>query len=399
MNLSQDDASEEAQKENEDRPEQTNSQLIAQQHIVNVAPVEKNYRFYLVDKNPAFAVEDTAVLQEMKDDAAQAGTLSRNDVVYILGDLKNGWYYVESGTVRGFIRAEKLTDAAATQKLIERYQNHAARVSRLTGTTVSAESYYRCAAATVPVRENAAAMYSLATVYDRVVAKNDAVTKDVTGGLGVHDAMRSDASEVGVLEAGDLAYILSECGDWAYIESGDVRGFVRERYLKTGAEAAAVIQEKGGEDSMSVAEETVSPEDNAAFYYMTSSIKEGTAENPVRKALLQTAESCVGNPYVWGGTSLTNGCDCSGFVQTLYGLYGISLPRVAEQQAGAGTQIPVSEAEPGDLIFFAKNGYVYHVAICSGDNTTIEAYNSQMGIINNTLDTAHAVWAVRVLDS
>lgn len=399
QNLPADDASEEAQEENSDKPEQTNEELMAQQHIVNVAPLEKNYRFYLVDRKPAFALEDTTILQDKADDAAEAGTLKKDAVAFILENLGDGWYYVESGPVRGFVRTESMTDDNASAQIVQNYTAQAEAASAETGTTVDPESYYTYAKQSVSIRDNAAYLHSLATVYDRVVGKTDAVVRNLTGSLTVHSSMSSKADEIGKLDAGDIAYVLSTCGSWDYIESGDVRGFVKARYLYTGDEASALVGQAGGEDAMPTAEETVAPEDNPAFYYTYTSTEEGSAENPIRKAVLETAASCIGNPYVWGGTSLTNGCDCSGFVQTLFGLYGVSLPRTAEAQSVCGTQIPVSEAEAGDLIFFAKDGYVYHVALCTGNNTTIEAYGTAVGIIANTLDTAHAVWAVRVLDN
>ena len=399
QNLPADDASEEAQEENSDKPEQTNEELMAQQHIVNVAPLEKNYRFYLVDRKPAFALEDTTILQDKADDAAEAGTLKKDAVAFILENLGDGWYYVESGPVRGFVRTESMTDDNASAQIVQNYTAQAEAASAETGTTVDPESYYTYAKQSVSIRDNAAYQHSLATVYDRVVGKTDAVVRNLTGSLTVHSSMSSKADEIGKLDAGDIAYVLSTCGSWDYIESGDVRGFVKARYLYTGDEASALVGQAGGEDAMPTAEETVAPEDNPAFYYTYTSTEEGSAENPIRKAVLETAASCIGNPYVWGGTSLTNGCDCSGFVQTLFGLYGVSLPRTAEAQSVCGTQIPVSEAEAGDLIFFAKDGYVYHVALCTGNNTTIEAYGTAVGIIANTLDTAHAVWAVRVLDN
>lgn len=399
QNLPADDASEEAQEENSDKPEQTNEELMAQQHIVNVAPLEKNYRFYLVDRKPAFALEDTTILQDKADDAAEAGTLKKDAVAFILENLGDDWYYVESGPVRGFVRTESMTDDNASAQIVQNYTAQAEAASAETGTTVDPESYYTYAKQSVSIRDNAAYLHSLATVYDRVVGKTDAVVRNLTGNLTVHSSMSSKADEIGKLDAGDIAYVLSTCGSWDYIESGDVRGFVKARYLYTGDEASALVGQAGGEDAMPTAEETVAPEDNPAFYYTYTSTEEGSAENPIRKAVLETAASCIGNPYVWGGTSLTNGCDCSGFVQTLFGLYGVSLPRTAEAQSVCGTQIPVSEAEAGDLIFFAKDGYVYHVALCTGNNTTIEAYGTAVGIIANTLDTAHAVWAVRVLDN
>ena len=153
-----------------------------------------------------------------------------------------------------------------------------------------------------------------------------------------------------------------------------------------------------GESGFATASEEIKPEDNKATYYTLTSIKEGTKYNAIREKILDLALSCVGNPYVWGGTSLTNGADCSGFVQTLYSHFGYSLPRVAESQAYCGTQIPVSDAAPGDLIFFAKNGYIYHVAMYAGDGKTVEAYSSQYGIITKELGSRNVIWASRIIE-
>ena len=68
--------------------------------------------------------------------------------------------------------------------------------------------------------------------------------------------------------------------------------------------------------------------------------------------MLEYAKQFLGNPYVWGGTSLTKGADCSGFVQSIYAEFGYSIPRVAEDQAECATKIPVEDALPGDLIFY-----------------------------------------------
>ncbi|MFR3322218.1 MAG: C40 family peptidase [Lachnospiraceae bacterium] len=102
----------------------------------------------------------------------------------------------------------------------------------------------------------------------------------------------------------------------------------------------------------------------------------------------------LGNPYVWGGTSLTNGCDCSGFVQSIYAYYGYSLPRVADAQSGYGMQIPISSAQPGDLIFYAKNGYVYHVSMYIGNGQVVHAAGRKLGIITSGI-SGNAVLAQR----
>ena len=113
--------------------------------------------------------------------------------------------------------------------------------------------------------------------------------------------------------------------------------------------------------------------------------------------MLEFASQFIGNPYVWGGTSLTDGADCSGFVQQIYKQYGYSLPRVAEDQSQYGTKISVEDAQPGDLIFYAEEGYVYHVVMYAGDGRTIEAASTKLGIIEGKVNTKNAVWATRIL--
>jgi len=84
----------------------------------------------------------------------------------------------------------------------------------------------------------------------------------------------------------------------------------------------------------------------------------------------------VGNPYVWGGTSLTDGADCSGFVLSVYAAFGISLPHDAELQANYGTEVNMSDLQPGDLLFY-WNGYeIGHVTIYIGDGQVVHASNS-----------------------
>ena len=176
-----------------------------------------------------------------------------------------------------------------------------------------------------------------------------------------------------------------------------MRGFARTANLTTGSAAKKIVQQTG-EVSMTSAEEYVAPADNKALYYTLNSVKDGTVFSSIRTEIVEEAAKYIGNPYVWGGTSLTNGADCSGFVQSLYSLFGYSLPRVADAQSQYGTQIPVADAAPGDLIFFAANGYVYHVALYAGDGMTIEAYSENRGIIATPIGNRDAVWATRVIE-
>lgn len=89
----------------------------------------------------------------------------------------------------------------------------------------------------------------------------------------------------------------------------------------------------------------------------------------------------VGNPYVWGGTSLTNGADCSGFVQSVMSNFGISLPRTSRAQSAAGTAVSSSQMQPGDLIFYANgSGTVNHVALYIGGGQVVHASSRRTGI-------------------
>ena len=218
------------------------------------------------------------------------------------------------------------------------------------------------------------------------------------GLLNVREGKGMNSRIVGTLKADSLCYILAdENEEWVYVESGDVRGFVNKRYLKTGKDVDRQI-EKSGEDSFPTASEIIEPENNQACYYTLTSVKSGVPGAEVRESLVEYASQFIGNPYIWGGTSLTEGADCSGFVQSIYKQYGYELPRVAEDQAQYGTKIPVGDAKPGDLIFYAKDGHIHHVVIYAGDSRTVEAMGTDYGIVQGSVDKNEAVWATRVLD-
>ena len=92
-------------------------------------------------------------------------------------------------------------------------------------------------------------------------------------------------------------------------------------------------------------------------------------------SVVNYATQFVGNPYVWGGTSLTGGADCSGFVQSVYANFGVSLPRTSYEQQNAGTEVSYADAQPGDLICYGG-----HVAIYMGNGQIVHASNSRDGI-------------------
>ena len=123
----------------------------------------------------------------------------------------------------------------------------------------------------------------------------------------------------------------------------------------------------------------------------------GQGVSDVRVDLVQYAKQFVGNPYVWGGTSLTNGADCSGFTLSIYKKYNVSLPHHAASQAQMGTKVSMSEIQPGDLVFYAKNGNINHVAIYIGNGQVIHASSPKTGIKISSVNYRTPAWARRFL--
>lgn len=93
----------------------------------------------------------------------------------------------------------------------------------------------------------------------------------------------------------------------------------------------------------------------------------------------------VGYPYVYGGNSLTNGTDCSGFTKLIFANYGIDLPRSAPSQAWSGVSVGLDNIMPGDLVFSGYGGQIGHVAIYIGEEKLVHALNSSVGIVVTSL--------------
>ena len=112
--------------------------------------------------------------------------------------------------------------------------------------------------------------------------------------------------------------------------------------------------------------------------------------------IVEYALKFLGNPYVYGGTSLTEGCDCSGFTQSVFKHFGISIPRVSRDQANSGTSVSLSSIQAGDLIFYANSsGTINHVGIYMGNGRIINASNEKVGITTYTYTYRTPVKAVR----
>lgn len=149
------------------------------------------------------------------------------------------------------------------------------------------------------------------------------------------------------------------------------------------------IELDGGDEGEGNDNAYISTRDNnvEVRYALTEAIKFSPLEELAnqqasrRNQIVNFALKYVGNPYVWGGTSLTNGADCSGFVQAVMRNYGISLPRTSREQAKVGRAINSSQMRPGDLIFYANSsGTINHVAMYIGNGQIVHAASRRSGI-------------------
>lgn len=147
-------------------------------------------------------------------------------------------------------------------------------------------------------------------------------------------------------------------------------------------EEDGTYEEDGSEDVVTDEYGNVIDEDNTVEdtdYSESGSTDSSVSYSGSGSSVADYATQFVGNPYVYGGTSLTNGADCSGFVMSVFANFGYSLPRVAAAQCDASTKKDISQIEPGDLVFYGS-GAIDHVALYIGDGKIIHASGAATGI-------------------
>ncbi|MCM1126608.1 MAG: NlpC/P60 family protein [Lachnospiraceae bacterium] len=246
--------------------------------------------------------------------------------------------------------------------------------------------------------------------------------------LNVRQEPDESGKLVGKLPKNAACEIVSSEDGWAFIQSGKVEGYVKEEYLSTGYEArkkgeelasalavstadalnireepntdAEIVTQVAAGEALDIVEiredgwikvylddeevyvsgDFVKVKSDLATAITMTELLYGQGVSDVRVDLCQYAKQFLGNPYVWGGTSLTRGADCSGFVLSVFSKYGVSLPHSSRAQANQGASISASELKPGDLVFYAKGGTINHVAIYIGGGQVIHASSPKTGI-------------------
>lgn len=262
------------------------------------------------------------------------GKLYNNGAATILSS-DNGWTKVKSGNVTGYIKSNYLITGDKVEDLAKSVGTRIATVNTTT--------------------------------------------------LNVREKANTQSEIVTLVPIGEKLNVVNESEDWINVKFQNGKsGYVSSDYVKLHTkfdEAESIEEEKARLNAERKSSNNISKSKNSSSSSKTSS---STSNNTsLRQKIVNYALKFKGNPYVWGGTSLTRGTDCSGFTQSVYRDFGVKIPRNSRSQAQGGREVSLNNLQLGDLIFYRKNGVVNHVAIYIGNGNVISAKSRKAGIAIN----------------
>lgn len=301
------------------------------------------------------------VRAEANTDSEVLGKLYNNSAATVLETTDDGWYKINSGSVTGYVKAEYVVTGD---------EELARRVSTRYATVTTTTLYVR----TEPSTES--------SILTMLGEGDDFVVVD--------DSMKDTGWVIVTTEEGD-GYVFTEYVNlWTDFVKAESKAEEEARLAKEEAErqaaaaAAEAAKKKASRSSKSSLGSSTSTSSSAesSSSYSAPSGSDG-------QAVANYACQFIGNPYVYGGSSLTNGTDCSGFVMSVYAAFGIGLPHSSSGQRGCGYEVSLSEAQPGDIVCYSG-----HVGIYVGNNTIVHASTPSSGIKYSTA-TYRSVLSVR----
>ena len=270
------------------------------------------------------------------------GKLPKNAGCHVY-EIKDGWANIISGGVKGWVSADYLI----TDEEAEEYAKEVAtRVATVTST------------ATLKVRSLPSVdskVYDLVPLGEELEIKKEHLDEAYMNKF--LEEQESDSLAVESLELVNKDAMVSDLENWVCITIDNEVAFVSKEFVEISFKLERGV-----------------PIDEVAAGTSNGSSSSG------KSSMVSYAMQFLGNRYVYGGTSLTNGTDCSGFTMRIYQHFGYSIPRTSGAQASYFRGISSSEAKPGDLFFYGSGGRVNHVAMYIGNGQVIHASNARTGI-------------------
>lgn len=302
------------------------------------------------------------------------------------------WSVVSSGNAYGYVKNDYLLFGEDAESYIE---NNCDQVVKVTAETLNVRAEESTESDVIALSDEGDSFTILGKENDWIKV---AVSEDEVGYVASDYVYVDYIYETAVTIEEEQAAAAAEAAEQAALEeqsqqaSQNTEAPVTEspstEAPTTEAPKQETTKQNNGQETVNSTDVVVSDQSDS-----TESVKQESTSTTGQQ-IADYAVQFVGNPYVYGGTSLTNGADCSGFVQSVYKHFGYSLPRVAADQANAGTKVSTKNLQPGDLLFYHGFG---HVAIYIGGGQVVHASTVKTGIKISNYDYSPIDRAVRIV--
>lgn len=341
------------------------------------------------------------VRQEPDTESEILGKLYDKSAATVLETTEDGWYRIASGNVNGYVKAEyvvvgdeelarsvgtRLATVTTTTLFVRTEPTTEAKVLTMLpdgdDVVVTDESTEGWAKVSTADGDGYVALdyVTLSTEYIYAESKAEEEAR-----LAREEAERQAAARAAeeARKAREVETARAEAEQEAALKAAE-----KQEAKKSGAGSSAAAGGSTGSGSGSSAGSSSGGSAGSGSGSSAGQSEQTASSNG--QAVVDYARQFLGNPYVYGGNSLTNGTDCSGFVKGVYAAFGINLPRTSSEQRSVGYAVSLSEIQPGDIVCYSG-----HVGIYAGNNTLIHASNEKTGITLTSPVTYRSVLAVR----